>query len=125
MKSVTLEEVQKALLLSHGEMILCQNDLKAQMSGEDNDGEYVDQVVEMLTELGHYDEAMEIALSCKSNSSAYCLSKMIEVANRNNQQQPSDAHQPNSSLVWNGLPKLGSITEFIQVTRQLIEVKPF
>lgn len=100
-KSVTLQEVQKALLLSHGEMILCGSDLKAQASADDEGGEYVDQVVEMLAELGHYDEAMEIALSWESDSSAYCLSKMIEVANRNQHQHP-DLSQPNSSLIWNG-----------------------
>lgn len=82
-KTVPLEEVQRALLLSHGEAILCQSDLRAQIGGDEGMGEYIDQVVEMLTELGHYDEAIEIALSCKSDSSAYCLSKMIEIANRN------------------------------------------
>lgn len=32
----------------------------------------------MLTELGYLDQAIEIALSLKLTSSAYCLSKIIE-----------------------------------------------
>ena len=78
--TVTLEEVRRTLLLSHGEVILSEHDLRAQFVGDDGQGEYVDQVVEMLTELGHYDEAIEIALSFQRDSSAYCLSKMVAVS---------------------------------------------
>ena len=59
---MTVKDVQKALLLSHGEMILCESDLRAEIGPNDSLSGYVDQVVELLTELGHYDEAMEIAL---------------------------------------------------------------
>lgn len=90
--------------MSHGEMILCDQGLRAELGSNHDMGLYVDQVVELLTELSHYDEAMEIALSYGSESSAYCLFKAIELSNNNQKQNCAQSHQ-NSNMIWDGLER--------------------
>jgi hypothetical protein len=47
-------------------MILSESELRAELGSNEGLTGYVDQVVEILTELAHYDEAMEIALIYES-----------------------------------------------------------
>jgi len=79
--------VRAALLLCRGELLLSKEALKADSP---------DQVVQMLTELGLFDEAIELALSSKLASSAYCLASMIEAFSGGNR----GFENSGSSLFW-------------------------
>ena len=86
LESVNQSDAQNALLLCRGRLLLGQEGLYAHEPNE---------VVEMLTELGLLDIAIEIGLSLKLPSSAYCLSKMIEVFKSKNKENLA------TSVQWN------------------------
>lgn len=81
--TVSFKDVQKALLLCQGSIALSSEALHSSSP---------DEVVQMLTELGRLDEAIEIGLVLELPSSAYCLARMIKELDSDDKQE--------SALTW-------------------------